>query len=289
VTTTPSSHPPITVIGYGSLMSGLGLTRFGTLPVSSVGRVRLHDCTRGFGKFSMYGDRFAMILEAAAATTPIRAETIAAGDDDHTGVEALALTVALPEFVAIAAREGYTADASWALARQAEGAGRDLAHHLWALLEQAGFDQVAYRRTLFETVGYTSPHYIPHPVATDGAPAIIFLAPGTEGSGADHVVPIRVQSTVTRVLTLPEVWRIKPNADQLDYIAMCLLGEIHGISVADVHGALADNLPLLNRVRERVVEGAPTEPERFREMLQLTEEDYAAQLPPRTPRSLVLS
>ncbi len=286
---TPSSHPPITVIGYGSLMSGLGLARFGTLAVTGIGRVRLHGCTRGFGKFSMYGDRFAMIVEATAPTAPLRAETIAASNEDHTGVEALALTVALPEFIAIAAREGYASDACWALARQAEGAGRDLAQHLWALLEQAAFDQVAYRRVLFAATGYTSPHYIPHPVATDGAPAIAFLAPGTEGSGADHVVPIRVQSTVTRVLSLPEVWRIKPNADQLDYITMCLLGEVHGVSLADVYGNLADNLPLLNRVRERVVEEAPTEPERFRAMLKLSAETYAAQLPPRTRRSLVLA
>lgn len=286
---TPSSHPPLTVIAYGSLMSGLGLTRFGTLPVTGVGRVRLHGCTRGFGKFSMYGDRFAMIVEAAAATTPIRAETLAANDEGHGGVEALSLTVALPEFVAIAGREGYAADACWALARQAESAGRDLAHHLWALLEQASFDQVVYRRALLEAIGYTSPHYIPHPVETGGGPAIVFLAPGNEGSGADGVVPIRVQSALTRVLSLSEVWRIKPNSDQLDYIAMSLLGEVHGVSLADVYGNLAEDRPLLNRVRERVVEDAPVEPERFRAMLHLSAEEYATQLPPRTQRSLVLS
>jgi hypothetical protein len=269
-------------------MSGLGLTRFERLSVEAVGRVRLRGCRRGFGKLSMYGDRFAMLLEPTDARAPIRCEPIAPAVGEAGGVEALALTVGLPDLVAIAGREGYPAAACHALAEQAAAAGRDVGSHLWTLLEGARFDCAAYRRALFAAAGATSPHYIPHPVATSGVPAIAFLAPGAEGTGCDAVVPIRVQTAMTRLMTVAEVWRVKPNADQLTYIAMCLLAEVHGIGLTDVCTGLTDDAPVLRRVRARVAEEVAAEPARFREMLGLTIEGYAAQLPPRTRPSHIL-
>lgn len=276
------------MIVYGSLMSGLGMARSGTLPASAVARVRLRGCRRGYGKFSMYGDRFAMVLEALRAAEPIRAEPLADGDPEEGAPEALALTLALPELITISVREGYRAEACLALAEQARAAGRTLPAHLWATLEAAGRDQVAYRRALAAALGYASPHYIPHPVATAGEPAIVFLPPGEEGSGRDDVVPVRVQSAMTRVLTVREVWRMKPNVEQLDYIAMALLAEVHGLALVDLYGDLGNDRPLFNRVRARLAEDAAAEPERFRAALGLSAEAYAAALPPRAWHSPLL-
>jgi len=273
-----------TVIAYGSLMSGLGLTALAPLPVTDAYRVRLHGCRRGFGKLSQYGDRFAMVLEPNAAT-PIRATAVtAATSTTDDGLDALAFTLAVPELARVAQREGYRAEALLALAHAAERAGRGLGAHLWALLEDASFDVTGYRRLLADLVGYTSPHYLPHPVATDfGEPAIVFIPPGAEGSGRADVVPIRVQSAETRLLSFRQVWSVKPNPSQLDYAAMCALAEVHNISLTDVLGSLRDYPPLARWLDQRVAAERAVEPARFRETLGLTAERYAASFP-QTPR-----
>ena len=277
-----------TLIAYGSLMSGLGLASFVRLPVTDAFRVRLTECRRGFGKLSQWGDRFAMVLEQTSTRTPIRCTRITA----TTGVErvnaiasagaidALAFTLSVPELARVAQREGYSPAALLALARTAEQRGCGLGAHLWTIAEGVGFDVAAYRRALAKSVDYTSPHYVPHPVATEGdEPAIVFLPPGPEGSGRDDVVPIRVQSAETRALTLRQVWRLKPNPTQLDYAAMCLLAEVHNLSLADVVGDLVDYPPLAHLVDERLAPELAGERARFRETLGLSAEQYAASFP----------
>jgi len=270
-----------TLIAYGSLMSGLGLTGLAPIPAVDAWRVRLTGCRRGFGKLSQYGDRFAMVLEATAGRTPLRCRPITA--DTPTGpdgIDALAYALPVPELARVAQREGYRADALLALARHAERSGRGLGAHLLALAEGVGFDVAAYRRTLADVVDYTSPHYVPHPVASDtGEPAIVFLPPGAEGSGRDEVVPIRVQSAETRLLTFREVWRLKPNLSQLDYAATCMLAEVHNLSLADVLGDLRAYPPLARLVDERLAPEIVGEAARFRAALGLSEERYAARFP----------
>jgi hypothetical protein len=266
-----------TVIAYGSLMSGLGLKSFGTLPVLDATRVRLTGCRRGFGKLSQYGDRFAMVLEPTEAGVPIACAPItAATPTEHDGgVDALALTMSIPELARVAQREGYRANVVLALAHAAETQGRGLGAHLWAMVAAAGFDVGRYRRALADSAAYTSAHYVPHPVATGGEPAITFLAPGSEGSGRDDVVPIRVQSAVTRLFTFREVWRLKPTASQLDYAAMCVCAELHNLSLADVLHDLPAYPPLAERLRARVREEADAETAAFCELLGVAAERYA--------------
>jgi hypothetical protein len=274
-----------TLICYGSLMSGLGLASLAPLPVSDAWRVRLTNGRRGFGKLSQYGDRFAMVLEPSAARTPIRCVAITdATPTTDAGLDALALTLRVPELARVAQREGYRADALLALARAAEAEGRGLGAYLWAILEDVAFDVAAYRSALAAVVDYTSPHYVPHPVATDaGEPAIVFLPPGAEGCGRPDVVPIRVQSAETRVLGFRQVWSIKPNASQLDYAAACVLAEVHNLSLADVVGGLRAYPPLAKRLEERLQPELAAEPARFREALGLDADRYAARFP-RTPQ-----
>jgi hypothetical protein len=265
-----------TVIAYGSLMSGLGLALLAPLPVADAFRVRLSGCRRGFGKFSQYGDRFAMVLEPFPAGEPIRAERLTTVDPSDAGIQAMAFTLPMPDLARVAQREGYRADALLALARQADAAGRGLAAHLAALLDAAGHDVVRYRRALADAVDYTSPHYVPHPVAlADGEHALTFVPPGPEGSGRADVVPIRVQSAETRLLTVRQVWRIKPNASQMDYLAMCLLAEVHGISLADVVADLAAYPPLATLIEKRLAAERPSEVARFQKTLELTPDRYA--------------
>lgn len=275
--------PTPTLIAYGSLMSGLGLAMLAPFPVLDATRVRLHGGRRGFGKLSQYGDRFAMVLEPILAGEPLRCEPIAATTPTGGGIDALALTLPMPELARVAQREGYRADALLALARHGERAGRGLGAHLWTLLASADFDVARYRRILADSVDYTSPHYIPHPVATDGEPAIIFLPPGPEGSGRDDVVPIRMQSCETRLLTFGEAWSLKPNASQLDYAAMCVLAEVHNLSLADVLGDLSSHPPLAERLTGRLARELAVEPARLCATLALAPEVYAARFPS-TPR-----
>jgi len=253
--------------------------------VTDAYRVRLHGARRGFGKLSQSGDRFAMVLEPTTARAPLRCAPItdSTARNGADELDALALVMRVPELARVAQREGYRADALLALARASEAAGRGLGAHLWALLEGAAFDVAGYRRTLADVVDYTSAHYVPHPVATGGEPALVFLPPGSEGSGRADVVPIRVQTAETRLLDFRRVWSIKPNASQLDYAAACALGEVHNLSLADLLGNLAAYPPLAGLMKKRLEPEIAAEPARFREVLGLTPERYAARFPS-TPR-----
>ncbi len=281
-----------TLICYGSLMSGLGLAPLAPLPVADAYRVRLTGCRRGFGKLSQWGDRFAMVLEATSSRTPIRATVVTdatpiAPTNASAGagaVDGLAFVLGVPELARVAQREGYRSTALLTLARTAEQRGCGLGAHLWSIAEGVGFEVGAYRRALADAVDFTSAHYVPHPVATEGdEPAIVFLPPGADGSGRDDVVPIRVQTAEMRLLTFRQVWRLKPNPTQLDYAAMCVLAEVHNVSLADVVGDLPDYPPLARLLDERLAPELAREPERFRATLGLTAEQYATRFP-RTPR-----
>jgi len=269
------------LIAYGSLMSGLGLQSFRTLPVLDARRVRLTGCRRGFGKLSQYGDRFAMVLEPAEPGVPIACTPIddATPRDGDGGVDALALTLTIPELARVAQREGYRSNVLLTLAHAAEREDRGLGTHLWALLAAADFDVGRYRRRLADSVAYSSPHYVPHPVATGGEPAITFLAPGPEGSGHDDVVPIRVQSAMTRLCTFREAWRLKPNSSQLDYAAMCVCAELHNLSLADVLHDLPAYPPLAALLRARVAAEAAAETAAFCAVLAMSAERYAERFP----------
>jgi hypothetical protein len=284
-------HAP-TLIAYGSLMSGLGLASLAPLPVADAARVRLTGCRRGLGKLSQYGDRFAMVLAPSAERAPIRCTPVtdatpASGD---AGCDALALTMRVPELARVAQREGYRAAALLALAHAADREGRGLGAYLWAILEDAAFDVTAYRRRLATVIDYTSPHYVPHPVATaaGGEPAIAFLPPGAEGSGRDDIVPIRVQSAETRLLGVRKTWSLKPNASQLDYVAACVLAEVHNLSLADVLGDLHAYPPLAKRLAARLQPELAAEPVRFREALGLSADRYAARFPSAPRRAVFL-
>ncbi len=270
----PAPSGDVWIVGYGSLMSGLGLQPLGRLPVRAVARVALHNARRGFGKFSQHGDRFALVLEAVDPSHPIVAERLASLEAPGRAVEALALRVSWNGVLRVSEREGYAPWALQQLRTVARREGCDLATFLRALYESERLDLTAFRRSLFAHTHYTSPHYVPHPVPLDGETAITFLAPGREGSGADGVVPVRVRTGHLGLLTLGEAWRLKPNRSQLAYARACILGTVHGVAVADLVECLPEHPDLCRELMPALATDHPNEWARFLEITGLSPAAY---------------
>ena len=241
----------VTVIGHGSLMSGRGLSFSGTFQVREAFIIALHGGTRGFAKLSRYGDRFATDLEIHYL--PLEARRVASTSSPNGEIEALALTVSLDDFYRLAKREGYSPVAIQRLAAVAQARKQSLANFLCELQAEAGHDLVAYRRQLFTLTGFTSAHYIPHPVLVAGnGCALIFLAPGFEGTGSDQVISVRQQTGIQKVMNTSETWRQKPTEDQLTYFLSCLLGGVHGINVRDLLTSVREEPTLDQALRKKI-------------------------------------
>ena len=143
------------VIGYGSLMSGLGLEPFGRLRVRGAARVALLNARRGFAKFSQHGDRFAMVLEPDYAHEPIEARSVAADAPVGEAPEALVLLVQPSDLARICDREGYSSGALQRLRTEAASNRQELGEFLWAMLAAEQFSVAAFRQRLYKFVGYT--------------------------------------------------------------------------------------------------------------------------------------
>jgi hypothetical protein len=263
----------ITVIGHGSLMSGLGLSVSGTFQVRQARVVSLAGCRRGFAKLSRYGDRFATDLEVTKL--PLEGCVMPPTLPSTGEVEALALTVPLDDVCRLAKREGYSPTAVHRLVELAQAGGVNLADFLWQLHAEAGHHMVVYRHRLFAFTGFTSPHYIPHPVhLADVGYALIFLAPGFEGTGSDEVISVRQQTGIQALMSTREAWQRKPNEDQLSYFLSCLLGGTHGICVHDLLATVSEEPTLAAELRSRIGQALEEEKERFLTATGLTRERY---------------
>lgn len=263
----------VTVIGYGSLMSGTGLVSSGALQVKEARIVALKNCRRGFAKLSAYGDRFAMDIEAP--TWPLAGQLLTPDAPPHDGVEALALTVPLADAYRLAKREGYNPAITQQFAELAQSRNLELAEFLWQLHADAGHDIVAYRRALLELTGFTSPHYIPHPVQlADRKYALIFLAPGFEGTGSGDVISIRQQTGVRTPMSAAEAWLRKQNEDQLLYFVFCFLGGLHGIGMHDILSTIKEEPALAYTLKPRLQQSLAQEREHFLAVTGLTQEQY---------------
>jgi hypothetical protein len=272
----PSSQSSdVAVIGYGSLMSGLGLQPFGRLGIRAAARIALPNARRGFGKFSQHGDRFAMVLEPRHADEPLMAQTLAADAPASGALEGIALWVRPNDLARLSDREGYSSGAMQRLRQEAAAHRQNVAGFLWSRLEAVGFATGAFRAGLFKLIGYTSPHYLPHPVRIDDNQfALTFLAPGREGSGSSTVVPVRVRTGTVQLMTASEAWRQKPNDTQLAYFATCLLGGVHGVCVRDLLLPLAEDAGLAERLRDTLRAEQPQELSRFLAMTGLDHNAY---------------
>jgi hypothetical protein len=265
----------VTIIGYGSLMSGTGLSSSGALDVQDARIVALEHCRRGFAKLSSYGDRFAM--DIAAPTWPLTGHVLSLDSPITGAVEALALTVPPEDACRLAKREGYNPTIMQRLVEFAQARDCGVAEFLWRLHAEAEHDIVSYRRRLFALTGFTSPHYIPHPVRlADETYALIFLAPGAEGTGSDEVISIRQQTGIEAPMSASEAWRRKQNEDQLVYFVFCLLGGVHGIGMQDLFATIPAEANLAQPLRQRLTQALATERALFLSTTGLSEDRYRA-------------
>ncbi len=263
----------VTIIGHGSLMSGSGLSSSGTFRVRQACVVALAACRRGFAKLSRYGDRFATDLEVTKL--PLAGHVVPPTTPPNGEVEALALTTSLDDLYRLAKREGYSPTAVQRLAELAQAQGINLADFLWQVQAEAEHDIVAYRRRLFTLTGFTSSHYIPHPVRlAEAGYALIFLAPGFEGTGADDVISVRQATGIHTLMNTREAWQRKPNEDQLAYFLSCLLGGVHGIGMHDLLATVSEEPALATELTSRISQAMAKEQARFLATTSLTPEDY---------------
>ncbi len=220
-----------TIVGYGSLMSAYGISHQGPIRIARTRRIAVNNARRGFGKASLHGDRFAMVLEPIETARRISG----AISRRYSGsIEALAFDATDAVMPAICQREGYSPSAWASLERFATEADRSVSRYLAVLMDEANGDLVGYRRALYALLGYTSSHYIPHPIDVDGEDAVIFLSPGAEGTGATDVTSVRITTGVCDLMSISQVWQRKPTPAQLDYIAMCWLATAHDIDIGDL-------------------------------------------------------
>ena len=257
----------VTILGHGSLMSGRGLSFSGAFEVRRACIVALAGCRRGFAKLSMYGNRFATDL--SIQRFPLAGRVVSLSNETPQGdgtIETLALTVSLGDSYRLIKREGYKPEAAQKLAYIAEERGYGLADFLWEQYSESEHDVVTYRRRLFALADYTSPHYIPHPVPIDGlGTALIFLAPGSEGTGSDKVISIRQQTGMHTVMSAGQTWQNKPNEEQMTYFLSCLLGGVHGVKIHDLLPHRGDDPQLISVLADRLQKEIDTERGQFLE------------------------
>lgn len=248
-------------------MSGRGLAPLGRLRTRGALRLALVNARRGFAKFSQRGDRFALVLEPLDGERPIEARVLGPRVQPNGTPEALGLLVQPADLARLCDREGYSSGALQRLREEAGERRLDLAAFLWSALADAAFDIAEYRARLFRRLGYTSPHYVPHPVRVDGDRyALTFLAPGREGTGSDRIVSVRVRTGQDSLMTAAEAWSRKPNPTQLEYLTTCLLGGVHGICLRDLLQTVLEDGALCERARAAVAAEQPQELARFLSM-----------------------
>jgi hypothetical protein len=269
----------LTVIGYGSLLSGYGMLaerRGGgsRLVARDAFPVRLMNARRGLAKPSSHGHYLAMDLEPIDATRPISAHTAAAANE---GIGALGLVFDREWAPLISRREEYDERKFVALIEHADRAGKSLGEFLLEIARRTNWNLLAYRRELFNLLGYTSEGYIFHPIPlSDGRIAVAAIGSGFEGSGDPSVRSKRHEYGMNRLLTLAEALRIETfeldRDGQVGYYVECLLGGFHGLEIADLARDLDQELQ--QALHPRITHVARGERERFLLATSLDESRY---------------
>jgi hypothetical protein len=236
--------------------------------------VRLINARRGLAKPSSHGHYLAMDLEPIDATIPISARVVDAND---AGIGALGLVFDRQWAPLISRREEYDEHKFVELMVMADRVGQPLGEFLLAIARRAKWNLLAYRRALYEMLGYTSEGYIFHPIPlADGRVAVAAIGSGFEGSGDTGVQSKRSEYGMDRLLTLAEALRVETfdldRDGQVGYYVECLLGGLHGLEIADLFHELDDDLA--RALDPRFHHVVPGERERFMRATSLDEPRY---------------
>ena len=278
------SNSSILVVGYGSLLSGYGLTaerRGGKsqLLARDAYPVAIENARRGLAKPSSHGNYLAMDLEPIDATEPIKVRIARGGSIQPGEIGGLLLEFDREWAARISTREEYDSATFLRLLEVADRAHQSLGEYLLAIAQNAAFNLDAYRRELCAVLGYTSPGYIFHPVPLDdGRVAIVAIGSGFHCSGHDDVVSRRRECNMESLLPIGEALALShlpiEGEGQIGYFAECVLGGLHGISVSDLMAGFDANAkwtPDFVRHFRRAAEG---ERERFMRATGLDEPRY---------------
>jgi hypothetical protein len=271
------------VVGYGSLLSGLGLLaerRGGGSRLNARGAfpVVLRNARRGLAKPSSHGDYLAMDLEPIDHSRPIWAHR-ANGCSSRGGIGALGLEFDIAAAPLIARREEYDPARFVELIALAERAGQPVGAFLFRIAQNCGFNLLDYRRALKELLGYTSPGYIFHPLPLDdGRVALVAIGAGFEGTGDPAVRSRRNECGMDRLLTLDEALEVKcielDRAGQLGYFVECVLGGLHGLGVGDLLAGIDLESPTGRELVRMFSAASMDERSRFMMATSLSEEEY---------------
>ena len=274
------------VIGYGSLLSGYGMSAHrrgggSKLVARDAFPVTLHNARRGLAKPSSHGSYLAMDLEPANPNQPLVADGDYHGED---GIGVLGLVFDRQWAERLARREEYDPAKFLELLDFADRARQPLGEFLLKIAERTRFNLLAYRCALREMLNYTSHGYIFHPVPfRDGRVAIAAIGSGFDGSGDPAVRSKRNEFGMDRLLGLDEALKITTLAldhdGQVGYFVECVLGGLHGLGVAD----LVAGLPLADGFgpdfARRVAGAVPLEHQLFLQATSLDETGYRKGFP----------
>jgi hypothetical protein len=273
------------VLGYGSLLSGYGLMgerrggRSRILALDAEPAI-VANARRGLAKPSSHGSYLAMDLEPADRAAPISARA-GVGSGAANGFGALLLTFERSAAPLIARREEYDPAAFARLLALADHARVALGEFLLRIAADADFDLLEYRRALRETIGYTSPGYVFHPVPiADGRVAIAAIGSGFDGSGDDTVISRRREFAIDRMHSLGSALALTAleidRTGQIGYYAECLMGGLHGVAVGDLMESLDADSQLTRELGACLRKGAEGETERFIAATALDRRRYRA-------------
>ncbi|MHB8380737.1 MAG: hypothetical protein ACYDC3_00145 [Candidatus Binataceae bacterium] len=271
----------LTVLGYGSLLSGYGL-----LALRRGGRSRLvaidaepatvSNARRGLAKPSSHGSYLAMDLEPVDRAAPIVARGGRTSGSATGEFGALVLTFDRASAPMIARREEYDPAAFERLIALADEARMALGDFLMRIAQATRFDLLEYRRALCEILGYASPGYVFHPLPiADGRVAI---GAGFEGSGDNAVISRRREFGVDRMHSLGSALAITAleidRAGQIGYFAECLMGGLHGLAVGDLMAGFDADSDLARELAEYLRMAAEGEAARFASATSLDARRY---------------
>jgi len=265
---------------YGSLLSGYGMLacrRGGgsRLVAREAFPISLTNARRGLAKPSSHGHYLAMDLEPVAAGEPITGRTGRKG----AGVGALGLVFDREWAPRIARREEYSAEKFAELIELADRAAMPLGAYLLEIARRTRFDLPAYRRALFDVLGYTSPGYIFHPLPLDdGRVAIVAIGSGYDGSGDPSVRSRRNEYAMDRLLSLGEALALDrleiDREGQIGYFVECILSGVHGLGVADLASRIHAGTKLRREVARHAAAALDLERARFAEATSLDPAQY---------------
>lgn len=283
------------VIGYGSLLSGLGLLAEGRgelrrLLARDGWPVVLENARRGLAKPSSHGRYLAMDLEPVDPCAPITARVVN-GDAGAGGPGGLLLEFDRQSAGRIARREEYDPGAFARMLALADRAGKPLGEFLFEQAEAAAFSLDTYRLKLRAMLGYTSAGYIFHPVPlSDGRTAIVAIASGYHSSGDPAVVSRRREFGMERMVTLGEALKLEhlglDRQGQIGYFAECILGGLHGISICDLMASFDPAADWSAELADAVSQAAVAERARFLAATAMDERRYAQRFAAQPARSL---